>query len=144
MKEERTIKVFSLLTKGDKILILALIGLTFSIFFLQMTSQTHSGQRRVFIEVDKRVVQRFMLREKAVPQEISISLPEGEARLEMKGGRVRMLAMKREICPKGICSQMGWIGRPGQMIICMPNKLVVGIEASKGEGVEAAIDAVTR
>lgn len=109
-----------------------------------MTSQTHSGQRRVFIEVDKRVVQRFMLGEKTLPQEISISLPEGEARLEMKGGRVRMLAMKRKICPKGICSQMGWIGRPGEMIICMPNRLVVRIEASKGEVGEFDMDAVTR
>ena len=85
-----------------------------------------------------------MLKEKTLPQEIPIPLPKGEARLEMKGGKVRMLAMKRKICPKGICSQMGWIGRPGEMIICMPNRLVVRIEASRGEADEPNMDAVTR
>jgi hypothetical protein len=136
--------VFSSFTKGDKILVLTLIGVTLSIFFLLRISQTRSGQRRVFIEVDNRVVQRFMLKEKTLPQEIPIPLPKGEARLKMQEGRVRMLAMKREICPKGICSQMGWIGRPGEMIICMPNRLVVGIEASEGEMDELDMDAVTR
>ncbi len=136
--------MFSSFTKGDTILILTLIGVTLSIFFLQRISQTHSRQRRVFIEVGNKVVRRFMLGEKPLPQEISIPLPKGEARLEMKQGRVRMLAMKREICPKGICSQMGWIGSPGEMIICMPNRLVVGIEASGGEVDEPDMDAVTR
>jgi len=136
--------VFSSFTKGDKILIVTLIGVALSIFFLQRISQTHSRQGRVFIEVGNKVVQRFMLREKPLPQEIPIPLPKGEARLEMKEGRVRMLAMNREICPKGICSQMGWIGSPGEMIICMPNRLVVGIEASEGEVDELDMDAVTR
>ena len=136
--------MFSSFTKGDKILIFTLIGVALSIFSLQRISQTHLRQGRVFVEVDNKVVQRFMLREKTLPQEIPIPLPKGEARLEMKGGRVRMLAMKREICPKGICSQMGWIGRPGEMIICMPNRLVVRIEASEGEVDELDIDAVTR
>lgn len=136
--------MFSSFTKGDTILILTLIGVTLSIFFLQRISQTHSRQRRVFIEVGNKVVRRFMLGEKPLPQEISIPLPEGEARLEMKQGRVRMLAMKREICPKGICSQIGWIGSPGEMIICMPNRLVVGIEASGGETDEPDMDAITR
>jgi hypothetical protein len=143
LKEERTVEVFSHFTKGDKILILALMGITFSIFFLQWASLTHSGQRRVFVELDNRVVRSFMLREKTISQEISIPLPEGEARLEMKRGKVRMLPMEREICPRGICSQMGWIGRPGEMIICMPNKLVVRIEASGGVD-EPNMDAVTR
>jgi hypothetical protein len=136
--------VFSSFTKGDKILIFTLIGVTLSIFFLQRISQTHSRQGRVVVELDNKVVQRFMLEEKALSQEIPIPLPKGEARLEMKEGRVRMLAMKREICPKGICSQMGWIGRPGEMIICMPNRLVVRIEALEGEVDETDIDAVTR
>ncbi len=136
--------MFSSFTKGDKILIFTLIGVALSIFFLQRISQTHSSQGRVFVEVDNKVVQRFMLREKTLPQEIPIPLPKGEARLEMKGGKVRMLAMKRKICPKGICSQMGWIGRPGEMIICMPNRLVVRIEASEGEVGELDMDAVTR
>ncbi|MFB0505426.1 MAG: NusG domain II-containing protein [Thermodesulfobacteriota bacterium] len=136
--------MFSSFTKGDKILILTLIGLTFSIFFLQRAPRTDSGQRRVFVEVDNRVVQRLQLSGKTASREISIPLPEGEAQLEMEGGRVRMLPMNKGICPKSICSQMGWIGSLGEMIICVPNKLVVRIEASKGEVDKLDMDAVTR
>lgn len=144
MKEKRTEKLFSHFTKGDKILILALIGFTFSIFFALRISQTQSSQRRVFIEVDNRLIERVPLSEKTASRQISIPLPEGEARLEMEGGRVRMLPMNKEIRPRGICSQMGWIGRPGEMIICMPNKLVVRIEASRGEVDQLDMDGVTR
>ncbi len=136
--------MFSHCTKGDKILILVLIGFTFSIFFLQRESKTHSDQRRVSVELDNRVIRTFVLRDEAVLQEIAIALPEGKARLEIRGERLRMLPMEREICPRGICSQMGWIGGPGEMIICMPNKLVVRIEATKGRVDERDIDAVTR
>lgn len=144
MKEKRTEKLFSHFTKGDKILILALIGFTFSIFFALRISQTQSSQRRVFIEVDNRLIERVPLSEKTASRQISIPLPEGEARLEMEGGRVRMLPMNKEIRPRGICSQMGWIGRPGEMIICMPNKLVVRIEAPRGEVDQLDMDGVTR
>ncbi|NIS60105.1 MAG: hypothetical protein GTO13_05190 [Proteobacteria bacterium] len=136
--------MFSFFTTGDKILILALIGFTFSIFFVLRISQTQSSQRRVFIEVDNRLVERVPLSEITASRQISIALPKGEARLEMEGGRVRMLPMKKEICPRGICSQMGWIGRPGEMIVCMPNKLVVRIEASREEVDQLDMDAVSR
>ncbi len=39
---------------------------------------------------------------------------------------------------------MGWIGRPGEMIVCMPNKLVVRIEASREEVDQLDMDAVSR
>lgn len=136
--------MFSFFTTGDKILILALIGFTFSIFFVLRISQTQSSQRRVFIEVDNRLVERVPLSEITASRQISIALPKGEARLEMEGGRVRMLPMKKEICPRDICSQMGWIGRPGEMIVCMPNKLVIRIEASREEVDQLDMDAVSR
>jgi hypothetical protein len=144
LKEKGTVEVFSHFTKGDKVLIFALIGVTLSIFFLQRASPTQSGQRRVVVELDNRVVRGFVLGQEAFLQEISIPLPEGDARLEIKRGKVRMLPMKREICPRGICSQMGWIGSPGEMIICMPNKLVVRVEASKRDVDETDMDAITR
>ncbi len=94
--------------------------------------------------MDNRLVERVPLSEITASRQISIALPKGEARLEMEGGRVRMLPMKKEICPRGICSQMGWIGRPGEMIVCMPNKLVVRIEASREEVDQLDMDAVSR
>lgn len=53
-------------------LILALIGLAFSIFFLQRKSKTHQDQRRVSVELDNRVVRSFMLKEEAHPRGVTM------------------------------------------------------------------------
>lgn len=49
-----------------------------------------------------------------------------------------MLEMSRKICPKKICSNIGWISNKYQLIV-LPNKIVVSIKSAKN----AAIDAVS-
>ena len=34
-------------------------------------------------------------------------------------------------CPDKDCVNQGWISRPGQMIVCLPNRLVIKIESDK-------------
>lgn len=64
--------MFSHCTKGDKILILALIADTLSVFFLQRESKPHQDQRRVSVELDNRLVRSFMLREEAHPRWVTM------------------------------------------------------------------------
>lgn len=42
-----------------------------------------------------------------------------------------MQKMNKEICPRGICSDMGWISKTYESIVCLPNSIVVSIEGSK-------------
>ncbi len=48
------------------------------------------------------------------------------AEIEVADGRARIKRMPAHICPRHICSDMGWI-EPGEdkQIICMPNKLTI-------------------
>jgi hypothetical protein len=52
-----------------------------------------------------------------------------EATLEIsESGRVRVT---ESTCPDKICVRTGWISRPGQSIVCLPNRVVVRIEGSE-------------
>ncbi len=44
--------------------------------------------------------------------------------IEVKEGRIRVL---KSDCPQKICVQTGWISKPGQTIICVPNKVLIEI-----------------
>jgi len=50
--------------------------------------------------------------------------------------------MPDSVCPLHICSQTGWIERPGELIACVPNKLVITIEGGKKPPSDA-LDGVT-
>jgi len=61
--------------------------------------------------------------------------PLGTAFLVVEKGRARL---ENAPCPLKICEAMGSIERPGQVIVCLPNRIVV-----KVSGLEE-IDAVSR
>ncbi|MCR4422039.1 MAG: NusG domain II-containing protein [Spirochaetales bacterium] len=44
--------------------------------------------------------------------------------VEIKDKKVRV---KESDCPDKLCMKRGWIDKPGQFIICMPNKLIVKV-----------------
>jgi hypothetical protein len=48
--------------------------------------------------------------------------PLGVTRLEVRGGRVRVLSSP---CPRQSCRHGGWIGSAGEMLVCLPNEVVV-------------------
>lgn len=52
-----------------------------------------------------------------------------DAEFEVKGGKVRLTHAS---CPDKICEKTGFIGSPGQSIICVPNKLTVAVGGSDG------------
>ncbi|MGE5311813.1 MAG: NusG domain II-containing protein [Nitrospirota bacterium] len=65
-----------------------------------------------------------------------VVLSNGAMVVEVKDGRVRV---KDSDCPRRICLHTGWIQHPGETIVCVPNKIVIEIEAS---GSAPSVDAV--
>jgi hypothetical protein len=60
-------------------------------------------------------------------QRFSVDGPLGRTEIEIRDGRVRVV---NSPCSKKICVQTGWIDRPYQTIICVPNRVVVRLLAS--------------
>lgn len=60
--------------------------------------------------------------------------PIGVTRVEVRGGKVRVLSSP---CPQQICRHGGWIGAPGTLLVCLPNEIVVRIPGAPGAGAAA-------
>jgi hypothetical protein len=60
-----------------------------------------------------------------IPQRtIAVTGPVGKSIIEFQDSRVHMLWSD---CPDKICMKMGWIAEAGQVVVCMPNKVVISI-----------------
>jgi hypothetical protein len=127
------------MTKGDILLLLA-------VFFAAITSalalwvyhQAPSATNAIHyavVTVNNQQVARLTLTPGKTPESHIIQGPNGSATLLTEAGRVRMLSSQ---CRDKICIKQGWISKPGESIICLPERIVVTIEGA------GAIDAITR
>ncbi len=71
--------------------------------------------------------------------------PEGEhtARVEIDDGKIRMLPMGEELCPRGICSHTGWIDYSYESIVCLPNQIRIAFVEGSVERDDLDLDGVT-
>lgn len=124
------------MTKVDKILITALIIV--SLLGMMGISYFHSSgieEKYVVIEVDNQLVEKIAI-DNTTKSNHSFSFEKGRGVIEIENGAVRMQEMDREICPKGICSETGWINKTYQSIVCLPNSIVVSIEENKDSEID--------
>ncbi|HEB30632.1 MAG TPA: NusG domain II-containing protein [Spirochaetes bacterium] len=127
------------MTFGDKLLIFFIVCLIGILFF--KTYFRPAGDRIIVVSIRGKPV-RVIANDEFLGKEVfTIPLERGEARIEIDGGKVRILPMPRKICPRGICSAIGWIERPGQAAICVPNRLIVEV---RGEDKKKTVDSVSR
>ncbi len=63
----------------------------------------------------------------------SRSVPSG-LRVEVKAGRVRVAESD---CPHQLCVRRGWISRAGQVVVCVPNRVLIEIRGTDAGGIDA-------
>lgn len=129
------------LTFYDKMFIAMIVLFSLGLFVFNL--QTSAGARRQYISVhvDNEFMMEVSIDESTARQ---VVFPFGAARehnavLEISAGRVRMLPMEAELCPRGICFHTGWISRGYQSIVCVPNRIVVSFTGEK----DVDVDGVT-
>lgn len=112
-------------------MILALaVGILSVFLILQGIRQVGSPDLCVKVSADGEVVAEFPL-----PQgerSFSVDGYQGKSYLEIQGYRVRMVD---SACPDKLCVRTGWISRPGESIVCLPNRVVVEIVSGGGPDV---------
>jgi len=59
-----------------------------------------------------------------IPLDKNAIINEGPLTVEVDNGAIRV---KDADCPNQICVHEGWISKPGQSIVCLPNKIIVEI-----------------
>ncbi len=124
----------SVITTADKILIvvLLLLGLSSYIIIRQLFPPLEA--MTAVVEVQGREMMRLSLSTEIPDRQVPLKLVDGEAMLEVAAGRVRVLPMPDHLCSKHICSKTGWIGKPWQVIVCLPNKIIVRVVGQKETG----------
>ena len=50
------------------------------------------------------------------------------AQFEIQNHQIRFIEAK---CPDKFCERTGWISRPGETAVCLPNRIVVRVEGKK-------------
>ena len=80
-----------------------------------------SGQSHIRINIEGKEYESRPLDEDG-----TIALTEN-IEIEILDKRVRMI---KNDCPKQICFQQGWISRSGQILCCVPNKVLIEIISS--------------
>jgi hypothetical protein len=122
---------------GDILLITLVIGAIGGSMYRMYFQDADS--RDAVVSVSNKVVRVFSQSELMGLEIYTIPMGKGKAEIEVDGGKVRVLPMARDLCPRGICSATGWIKRNGSSIICMPNRLVIQLNVDTRQ---SRIDAV--
>jgi len=89
---------------------------------------------RAEVEADGKIVVTLDLARDGVSEAVG---PLGVTRIEVRGGRVRVLSSP---CPRQACRHGGWIGAAGEMLVCLPNQIVIRLPGQRA----GAIDAMAR
>lgn len=64
------------------------------------------------------------------------TLPSKEMDIEVNEGKVRVA---RSNCRKQICVRTGWIQVPGEVIVCVPNRILIEVQSTKAPLVDAVV-----
>ncbi|MGE5632365.1 MAG: NusG domain II-containing protein [Caulobacteraceae bacterium] len=80
------------------------------------------------ITADNKEVSRIPVDPAKGEQTFSFKFGENTGYLDVRNGAVKMEEMDLKVCPKKVCSDTGWISKPYQTIVCLPNKITVSFE----------------
>jgi len=120
------------LTRYDRILAIAIILIAVLGFIIYSSSGSNmEEQDRIVIEAMGEIVQEIPMDQLEPGKKIPIAGYLGDSILEMEEGRVRLVYSP---CPDHLCVYMGWISRPGEIIVCLPNMVMVRVEGKLDPG----------
>lgn len=118
--------------KFDKIIIVSVLLLSLISLGIMTLSKSKDQNSNIVIIVGNKVEKKISLNLKE-SKTYEFNFNNNIGYIEVNNGRVRMVEMNQEICPKSICSNTGWIETAYQSIVCLPNQIIVRIEGAKDD-----------
>jgi hypothetical protein len=118
---------------GDLLILVAVIALSAFLISASLAGAEGASGLEVVVTVNGREVLSRPLGNG--DQRLTVRGYQGESLIEISGGRVRMVD---SACPDKLCARTGWISRPHESIVCLPNRVV--IELRSGEGGPDAVN----
>ncbi len=122
----------------DKIIIISLVIISFIPHLIFSIVQTRNyNQTYAVVTVGGQLYKRFPLTGQIDAKEYLVETEYGYNRMRIENEQVAILEAD---CPDKVCTEQGFIGKPGQSLICLPHKLQVQVEGVQDTQQEDAID----
>lgn len=119
-----------MLTKGDKYLIILIIIISvISLVFIRH-SAFNVGEKYVSIQVDGKEIKRIIFDKNIIGKTIPIETEFGYNLIEIGDEKVRVIEAD---CPDQLDIKQGYISKTGEVIVCLPNRLVIEIKGIEDE-----------
>jgi len=113
--------------KGDKILIVFIIIISLvSLGFIQKNATGHND-KYISIQVNGKEYKKIIFDKSMIGKTIPIETQFGYNLVEIGDGNIRVIEAS---CPDELDVKQGYISMPGEIIVCLPNRLVVEIKGS--------------
>lgn len=113
------------MTKGDKILIIVitLISIT-SLGFIKNKASGYK-EKYISIQINGEEYKKIIFDKNIIGKTIPIESEFGYNLLEIEDEKVRVIDAS---CPDKLDVHQGYISSPGELIVCLPNRLVIEIK----------------
>jgi len=112
------------INKYDIALIVVIVVINVLILIYGAFNTTDKGKKIAYVYSDNRLVGEYTLTED-YEKEFKVEVDSGYNTLHIQGGSVWI---QDATCPDKICIHQGKISKDGEIIVCLPNRLMVQIE----------------
>ncbi|MCQ4923710.1 NusG domain II-containing protein [Tissierella carlieri] len=116
------------MTKADKILIIVIIAISLVSLGFIKNSATGYKEKYISIQVDGKEYKKIIFDKSVIGKTIPIETEFGYNLIEIGDGEVKVIDAD---CPDKLDVLQGTISKAGEIIVCLPNKLVVEIKGSE-------------
>ena len=123
--------------KGDKIIgIILLILVVITLGATSIYKSAIKGSENIaIIKREGAVLKTIDLNKVVEPQEFTIKADKG--RYNIISVKHNSISIKDANCPHKECVKSGSISEPGDMIVCLPYKLIITIEGQSDNGIDS-------
>ena len=123
--------------KWDIIIIILLLLGSVLVSGIIILNGLNKSKSNIIIKAYNQIVKEIPLKNINKSQVYEFKFKDNTGYVEVKDGKVRMIEMSRDICPEAICSDTGWIDKAYESIVCLPNNIILTLEGSQDNEIDA-------
>lgn len=117
------------LTIGDKILVVALVIFSIAFAIFMNKADSNVNDKYVSIQVNGEEINAIEFSKDIIGEEFRIETEFGYNVIKFGDGELKIVDAS---CLDKLCIKMGTISKVGQVLVCLPNRLVIEIREKGG------------
>ncbi|MDO5017836.1 MAG: NusG domain II-containing protein [Lagierella massiliensis] len=114
--------------QGDKVLIFFIVLLSVMSYVFLYLAGRDDRNKYISVQVEGNEYKRLTFASGNNSYEYKIDTAEGTNVIEIEEEKIQMI---KADCPDKLCIRQGYISRVGEVLVCIPNKVVVEIKSDK-------------